>query len=96
MPVFRRRTLGPSRYVAPRSCGRRRDVLISSPCTRDGALAGSGPVARATPGFSPFASRLPTHGPADRDIRVAVFGGGVTADGKLGWGSGFRYADEVP
>jgi hypothetical protein len=41
------------------------------------------PVARATPGFSPFACQLPKEGPIDRDIRVAVFDGGVNADGKL-------------
>jgi hypothetical protein len=41
------------------------------------------PVARATPGFSPFACKLPTQGPIDRDIRVAVFDGGVKSDGKL-------------
>jgi hypothetical protein len=41
------------------------------------------PVARATPGFSPFACKLPKLGPIDRDIRVAVFDGGVKADGKL-------------
>jgi hypothetical protein len=41
------------------------------------------PVARATPGFSPFACRLPKTGPIDRDIRVAVFDGGVKADGQL-------------
>jgi hypothetical protein len=41
------------------------------------------PVARATPGFSPFACKLPKLGPIDRDIRVAVFDGGVKADGNL-------------
>lgn len=41
------------------------------------------PVARATPGFAPFACRLPKEGPLDRDIRVAVFDGGVKADAKL-------------
>ncbi len=41
------------------------------------------PVARATPGFSPFACRLPQQGPIDSDIRVAVFDGGIKADGKL-------------
>jgi|CZKX01.1.fsa_nt_gi hypothetical protein len=41
------------------------------------------PIARATPGFSPFACRLPKQGPIDNDIRVAVFDGGVKADGKL-------------
>ena len=41
------------------------------------------PVARATPGFSSFACRLPTEGPIDRDIRVALFDGGVKSDAKL-------------
>ncbi|MGA2542175.1 MAG: S8 family peptidase [Verrucomicrobiota bacterium] len=41
------------------------------------------PVARATPGFAPFACRLPKEGPIDRDIRVAVFDGGVKEDAKL-------------
>lgn len=41
------------------------------------------PVARATPGFSPFACCLPKEGPTDRDIRVAVFDGGVKANSKL-------------
>lgn len=41
------------------------------------------PVARATPGFAPFACQLPKVGPIDSDIRVAVFDGGVKADGKL-------------
>lgn len=41
------------------------------------------PVARATPGFTPFACKLPTQTPIDRDIRVAVFDGGVKSDGKL-------------
>jgi len=41
------------------------------------------PVARATPGFSSFACRLPKEGPIDSSIRVAVFDGGVKADGKL-------------
>lgn len=41
------------------------------------------PVARAMPGFSPFACKLPTQGPIDGDIRVAVFDGGVKADGRL-------------
>ena len=41
------------------------------------------PVARATPGFSPFACRLPKEGPIDRDLRVAVFDGGVKANTKL-------------
>jgi hypothetical protein len=42
------------------------------------------PVARATPGFTPFACRLPSAGPIDEKIRVAVFDGGVKADAKLG------------
>jgi len=42
------------------------------------------PVVRATPGFSPFACRLPNQGPIDRDIRVAVFDGGIKADSGLG------------
>lgn len=47
------------------------------------------PVARATHGFSPFSCLLPTEGPIDRDIRVAVFDGGVKADAKLDrWVSG--------
>lgn len=41
------------------------------------------PVARATPGFTPFACRLPKDGPLDRDLRVAVFDGGVRSDAKL-------------
>jgi hypothetical protein len=41
------------------------------------------PVARATPGFAPFACKLPSQPPVDRDIRVAVFDGGVKSDGKL-------------
>nr|WP_249810495.1 S8 family peptidase [Bradyrhizobium sp. 157] len=41
------------------------------------------PVARATPGFVPFACQLPTDGPIDRDLRVAVFDGGVRKDAKL-------------
>ena len=41
------------------------------------------PVARAMPGFSPFACRLPKAEPIDREIRVAVFDGGVKADAKL-------------
>jgi hypothetical protein len=41
------------------------------------------PVARATPGFAPFACRLPKEGPIDRDLRVAVFDGGIRADAKL-------------
>ncbi len=41
------------------------------------------PVARATPGFAPFTCHLPTQGPLDQDLRVAVFDGGVRADAKL-------------
>jgi hypothetical protein len=41
------------------------------------------PVARATPGFAPFACQLPTDGPIDRDLRVAVFDGGVRKDANL-------------
>lgn len=41
------------------------------------------PVARATPGFTPFACRLPKEGPIDRDIRVAVFDGGIKDDANL-------------
>lgn len=41
------------------------------------------PVARATPGFTSFACGLPKEGPIDRDLRVAIFDGGVKADGKL-------------
>jgi hypothetical protein len=41
------------------------------------------PIARATPGFTPFACQLPKEGPIDRDLRVAVFDGGVGADAKL-------------
>ncbi|MGH9588639.1 MAG: S8 family serine peptidase [Acidobacteriaceae bacterium] len=41
------------------------------------------PIVRATPGFSPFACRLPKDGPVDPDIRVAVFDGGVRSDAKL-------------
>lgn len=41
------------------------------------------PVARATPGFSPFAYTLPKAGPVDRDMRVAIFDGGVKPDSKL-------------
>jgi len=41
------------------------------------------PVARATPGFVPFACQLPKGGVIDKDIRVAIFDGGVKADGKL-------------
>jgi hypothetical protein len=41
------------------------------------------PVARATPGFVPFACRLPKEGPIDGELRVAVFDGGVKPDAKL-------------
>lgn len=41
------------------------------------------PVARATPGFAPFTCQLPNEGPIDREIRVAVFDGGIKADAKL-------------
>lgn len=41
------------------------------------------PMTRATPGFTPFVCRLPAEGPIDRDLRVAVFDGGVRADAKL-------------
>jgi hypothetical protein len=41
------------------------------------------PVTRATPGFAPFACRLPTEGAIDNDLRVAVFDGGVRADANL-------------
>jgi len=41
------------------------------------------PVARATPGFSSFACKLPQGGPIDGHIRVAVFDGGVKSDAKL-------------
>jgi hypothetical protein len=41
------------------------------------------PIVRATPGFTPFACRLPKQGPIDNDIRVAIFDGGVHADAKL-------------
>lgn len=41
------------------------------------------PVIRAIPGFTPFACKLPAEPPIDRDIRVAVFDGGVKSDGKL-------------
>ena len=41
------------------------------------------PVARAAPGFAPFACHLPKEGPMSRDLRVAVFDGGVRADAKL-------------
>ena len=41
------------------------------------------PVARATPGFSPFACRLPKLGPIDTGIRVAVFDGGLKENSGL-------------
>lgn len=41
------------------------------------------PVARAMPGFSPFNCQLPKAGAVDKDIRVAVFDGGVKAGGRL-------------
>ena len=41
------------------------------------------PLIRATAGFTPFACRLPADQALDRDLRVAVFDGGVKADGKL-------------
>jgi hypothetical protein len=41
------------------------------------------PVARATPGFAPFACRLPKEGPIDSDLRVAMFDGGIKSDAKL-------------
>jgi hypothetical protein len=41
------------------------------------------PVARAMPGFTPFTCRLPAEGPMDRDLRVAVFDGGVRSNAKL-------------
>lgn len=41
------------------------------------------PLTRATPGFTPFACKLPKGEPIDRDIRVAVFDGGVKSDAKL-------------
>lgn len=41
------------------------------------------PLTRATPGFTPFACRLPTTEPVDREVRVAVFDGGVRPDAKL-------------
>ena len=58
------------------------------------------PVTRATPGFSPFACRLPSQGPIDHDIRVAVFDGGVKPDAGLdAWVSRKKtknIADPVP
>jgi hypothetical protein len=41
------------------------------------------PVARATPGFTAFACRLPKEGALDSDLRVAVFDGGVKDDANL-------------
>jgi hypothetical protein len=41
------------------------------------------PLVRATPGFTSFACHLPNEDAVDKDIRVAVFDGGVRADGKL-------------
>ena len=41
------------------------------------------PLMRATPGFTTFACRLPKGDPIDREIRVAVFDGGVRPDAKL-------------
>ncbi len=41
------------------------------------------PVVRSVPGFAPFACHLPTEGPIDGDLRVAVFDGGVRADANL-------------
>jgi len=41
------------------------------------------PLTRATPGFTPFACRLPKTDPIDREVRVAVFDGGIRADAKL-------------
>jgi len=41
------------------------------------------PMTRATPGFTPFACKLPNAGAVDKDIRVAVFDGGVKPDAKL-------------
>ena len=41
------------------------------------------PLTRATPDSPPFACRLPKTDPIDRDVRVAVFDGGVRADAKL-------------
>jgi hypothetical protein len=58
-------------------------VFVSPSCAGDAAIAALPPVARATPGFSSFACRLPSQGPIDRDIRVAVFDGGVKPDAGL-------------
>lgn len=41
------------------------------------------PLTRATPGFTSFACRLPKVEPVDREIRVAVFDGGIRPDAKL-------------
>ena len=41
------------------------------------------PLVRASAGFTPFACQLPCEDAIDRDLRVAVFDGGVKADGKL-------------
>ena len=41
------------------------------------------PLVRASAGFTPFACELPGEDAIDRDIRVAVFDGGVKADGLL-------------
>ena len=41
------------------------------------------PVARATPGFSPFACKLPSEKPVDSSIRVAVFDGGIKSGSNL-------------
>lgn len=41
------------------------------------------PLVRASAGFTPFACKLPSEDAIDRDLRVAVFDGGVKADGKL-------------
>ncbi|HEY1559341.1 MAG TPA: hypothetical protein VGF71_00465, partial [Caulobacteraceae bacterium] len=41
------------------------------------------PLVRATTGFTPFACHLPKEDAIDREIRVAVFDGGVRSDGKL-------------
>jgi hypothetical protein len=41
------------------------------------------PLVRATPGIASFTCHLPNEEAVDKDIRVAVFDGGVRADGKL-------------
>ncbi len=41
------------------------------------------PVIRTTPGFSSFACNLPNEGPIDKDIRVAIFDGGLKPGCKL-------------